>query len=293
MMKKCILSLLKAAVYTGVFLGIQMCVTIVLTVGATLIGELRWMITGIAYNDRDLMGDLVSSVTVVSCIIALLFFVILFALRGKSFSAEVRWQKMPYGAQAMLGPLSCGFGLALLASFALALIPFPENWYAAYDESMEIMLSGDPLYLAIATVFAAPIVEEVVFRGLVYTRLCRGMKRWIAAFLSAVIFGLVHGTLLHLLYTVPMGLLLCLFYEKYRSLWAPIILHMSFNLAGTVIGYYSIDSYVTIVLMIAAGLYLTLIGLLSMRWYRRDCTPQSIPTTPASDNAALTNYVDH
>ena len=49
----------------------------------------------------------------------------------------------------------------------------------------------------------------------------------LAALLSAVIFGLVHGTLLHLFYTIPMGLLLCLFYEKYRSLWAPILLHMS------------------------------------------------------------------
>lgn len=277
MMKKLLLSLLKATVYTGVFLGIQVLVTLVLSVGITIYAEVSLLAAGELSNETDLMtdlmGDLVSAVTVVSCVLTLLFLLFVFAIRGKSFSDEVRWHVMPSSGHAVLGPLFCGFGLSVLSSFVLALIPFPEAWYASYDESMEMMLAGDPLFLAAATVLAAPIVEEVIFRGLVYTRLCRGMKRWIAAFVSALIFGLVHGTLLHLIYTVPMGLLLCLFYEKYRSLWAPIVLHMSFNLAGTVLGYYSIDTSVTVIVLIAAGLYLTAVGLLFLRWYCREHLP--------------------
>lgn len=269
-MKKCILSVLKAAVYTGVFLGIQVLVTLVLSVGAALFEEIRQYITGEFRDDTVLMGDLVSSVTVVSCLVTLLFLLIVFAIRGKSFSDEVRFHVMPSSGHAILGPLECGFGLSILSSFVLALIPFPQSWYASYDESMEMMLAGNPLWLAAATVLFAPIAEEVIFRGLVYTRLCRGMKRWIAALLSAVIFGLVHGTLLHLVFTVPMGLMLCLFYDKYRSLWAPVILHMSFNLAGTVLGYYNVESPVTVTVLIVTGLYLTIVGLLSMRWYRRE-----------------------
>jgi len=269
-MKKFLISILKALLYTGVFLGIQIAVTLIMTLFFALIGDI--MIYSMGFYDPDpiLMANLLPAVTFLSGWITLLFLWILFAVRGKSFSREVRWHKMTSPWSASLGPLECGFGISILASCVLSMIPFPDAWFDAYDESMELLLSGNPLFLAAATILMAPIVEEVIFRGLVYTRLCRGMNRMIAALLSAVIFGLVHGTLLHLFYTVPMGLLLCLFYEKYRSLWAPIILHMGFNLAGTVLGYYTNASIVMIVILLAIGLYLTVLGLLSMRWYRRE-----------------------
>ncbi len=269
-MKKILVSILKAFLYTGVFLGVQLAVTVVVTLFFALLGDI--MIYSLQIYDADsiLNANLLPTVTILSGWITLLFFWLFFAVRGKRFSAEVRWHKMPSAGSAMLGPLECGFGLSILASCALAMIPFPDAWYDTYDASMEMLLSGNPLFLAAATVIAAPLVEEVVFRGLVYTRLCRGMWRWAAALISALIFGLVHGTLLHLFYTIPMGLLLCLFYEKYRSLWAPIILHMSFNLAGTVLEYYAGASAVVIVLLLLVGLFLTVLGFLSMYWYRRD-----------------------
>lgn len=281
-MKKFLISILKALLYTGVFLGIQIAVTLIMTLFFALIGDI--MIYSMGFYDPDpiLMANLLPAVTFLSGWITLLFLWILFAVRGKSFSREVHWHKMASPWSASLGPLECGFGLSILATCALAMIPFPASWYDAYDESMELLLSGNPLFLAAATVLAAPIVEEVIFRGLVYTRLCRGMNRLVAALLSAVIFGLVHGTLLHLFYTIPMGLLLCLFYEKYRSLWAPIILHTGFNLAGTVLGYYTNASIVMIVILLAIGLYLTVLGLLSMRWYRRDTGLYVRPSAPIS-----------
>ena len=268
-MKKLLISILKAFLYTGVFLGIQIAVTLILSLFFLLLGEIMVYSMGIPDADTVLNANLLPAVTFLSAWLTLLFFWMFFAVRGKRFSHEVRWYKMAAPASAVLGPLECGFGLSLLASIALAMIPFPEAWYETYDESMELLLSGNPWFLAAATVLAAPLVEEVVFRGLIYTRLCRGMYRPFAALLSAVIFGLVHGTLLHLFYTIPMGLLLCLFYEKYRSLWAPIIMHMSFNLAGSVLEYYSWAPTGVMIALLVIGLYLTVLGLLSMRWYRR------------------------
>lgn len=278
-MKRFLISLLKAILYTAVFLLIQLVVTLVLSVGTLLIEELLSYLGG-SYVFVE-SGDLVSAVTCISAVFTLLFFLVFFALRRKSFSREVRWHKMPSAAKGVLGPLECGFGLSVLSSFLLMMIPFPDAWFSSYDEAMEMMLIGSPLFLAAATVIAAPFVEEVVFRGLVYTRLCRGMKRWIAALLSAVIFGLVHGTLLHLVYTVPMGLLLCLFYEKYRTLWAPIVFHMSFNLAGTVLGYYTLSTTASVVVLLAIGLYLTVMGFLSMHWYRTETT--AMDDAPTAD----------
>jgi len=269
-MKKFFVSILKALLYTGFFLVVQLTVTLVVTLFFALLGDIMIYSMQIYDPDSILNANLLPTVTFLSGWLTLLFFWIFFAVRGKRFSREVRWHKMPSPGAAMLGPFVCGFGLSLLASIALAMIPFPDVWYDTYDASMEMLLSGNPLFLAAATVIAAPLVEEVVFRGLVYTRLCRGMWRWSAALLSAVIFGLVHGTLLHLFYTIPMGLVLCLFYEKYRSLWAPILLHMSFNLAGTVLEYYSYAPDYVVIILLGVGLVLTVIGFLSMYWYRRD-----------------------
>ena len=293
-MKKLILSILKALLYTGVFLGVQFAVTFVLTLLFALLGDIMIYSMGIYNPDSILMANLLPAVTFLSCGITLLFLWVCFAVRGKRFSWEVRWHRMPAPGSAVLGPLECGFGLSMLASIALAMIPFPETWFDAYDESMELLMSGDPLFLAAATVLAAPIVEEVVFRGLVYTRLCRGMNRFFAALLSAVIFGLVHGTVLHLFYTIPMGLILCLFYEKYRSLWAPILLHMSFNLAGSVLEYYSWAPTGVMIALLVIGLYLTVLGFLSMCWYRRDhlicieSDPMIEPYTEISDDLSPT-----
>lgn len=269
-MKKFFYSILKAFLYIGVFLGVQVVVTLIVSLFFALLGEIMSYSMQIYDSDIWLTSNLLPTVTFLSGWLTILFFWIFFAMRGKSFFGEVRWHKMRSPGSAMLGPLECGFGLSILASCALAMIPFPAAWYDAYDESMELLMSGNPLFLAAATVLAAPMVEEVVFRGLVYTRLCRSMPRLIAALLSAILFGLVHGTLLHLFYTIPMGLLLCLFYEKYRSLWAPILMHMSFNLAGTVLGCYTNISDIVIIILLLVGLYLTVLGLLSMRWYRRE-----------------------
>lgn len=286
-MKKLLISILKAFLYIGVFLGVQVAVTLIVSVFFALLGEIMSYSMQVYDADIWLTSNLLPTVTFLSGWLTLLFFWMFFAIRGKSFSGEVRWHKMPAPGSAVLGPLECGFGLSILASCAMAMIPFPDTWYDAYDASMEMLMSGNPLFLAAATIIAAPLVEEVVFRGLVYTRLCRGMPRLIAALLSAILFGLVHGTLLHLFYTIPMGLLLCLFYEKYRSLWAPIIMHMSFNLAGTVLGYYTYVPDIVIILLLVIGLYLTVLGLLSMRWYRRQTgiyqKPKIAEVTPVSD----------
>ena len=153
-MKKLLVSLIKAALYTAAFLIIQVAVTLGLTLITSLVSGVLFFSMGIYDPGYLLTDNLLSIVTVVSSALTLLFFLIFFGVRGKKFSREVRWHKLASPGYAMLGPLECGFGLSLLSSFALAMIPFPEAWYAAYDETMELMLVGNPLFLAAATVLA-------------------------------------------------------------------------------------------------------------------------------------------
>lgn len=80
-------------------------------------------------------------------------------------------------------------------------------------------------------VIAAPLSEEVCFRGMLFGGLRERMPRLAAALLSALIFGGLHA--LTGLSAVPpliaFGLILALLYEKTGSIVPGVILHMLNN----------------------------------------------------------------
>ncbi len=83
--------------------------------------------------------------------------------------------------------------------------------------------------LVLMTVLA-PVVEEMIFRGLLYRML---RERWgvvLSVMVSAVFFSMVHHGLL-LSPQLLGGMIFALAYEKSRSLWVSIGLHMGANSA--------------------------------------------------------------
>lgn len=80
-----------------------------------------------------------------------------------------------------------------------------------------------------------PIVEEFLFRGLVF----RVLRKWLsfpwAMLISAVGFGAYHGNLVQFVYAGICGLLLAYLYEKYNSIVVPILSHMMMNIASVVL----------------------------------------------------------
>ena len=77
-----------------------------------------------------------------------------------------------------------------------------------------------------------PIMEEVLFRGLVYNRLKAYNNEWWSMILAAGIFAVYHGNPLQILFAFPMGLLILAVYEKEETLLAPVVLHMAVNVSS-------------------------------------------------------------
>jgi len=87
-------------------------------------------------------------------------------------------------------------------------------------------------------VVLAPIVEELVFRGLVYRMLREQWGVFISVGISAVFFSLLH----HGLIVSPQlagGIIFAFAYEWSRSLWVSIALHMGANSAVYVLSMMS------------------------------------------------------
>ena len=89
-----------------------------------------------------------------------------------------------------------------------------------------------PLALALmifAAVVAAPLAEEVVFRGFLYPVIKRYSDRFFAAFLSGLLFALAHSHLGSLLPLLVLGIALAAAFEISGSLLVPIGMHALFN----------------------------------------------------------------
>lgn len=140
----------------------------------------------------------------------------------------------PIGLPQVLAALGAGVGFSLLIRLAMLTIAVPESWSESYAERVELV-SQSPVWVRyLSSVAVAPFAEEWVFRGLVYRRLKSAMPRVAAIVVSSALFAVLHGTVIWMLYTFALGVLLCVLYEKTRSLWACIACHTAFNVMGQI-----------------------------------------------------------
>lgn len=111
-----------------------------------------------------------------------------------------------------------------IALVLVALIGEPEQENIAED-------FGPVWVQVLLIVLAASIAEEIAFRGLLFGGLRTRMPGWIAAFLSAAIFGSLHAVtgISAVPVLIAFGFVLCLLYERTGSIVPGILLHMANN----------------------------------------------------------------
>ncbi len=76
-----------------------------------------------------------------------------------------------------------------------------------------------------ALVVIAPISEEVLYRGILYRGLRNSTGRVVAAIITSILFGFLHGQWNVAIDTFVLSLLLIVGLEYTKSLWTPIFLH--------------------------------------------------------------------
>lgn len=91
---------------------------------------------------------------------------------------------------------------------------------------------GLPIWLAVVFYgILSPVIEEMVFRGIVYRGLKYNIGRSGAILGSALLFGVFHGNIVQMVYGSIMGIVLAIYYEKYKKAAAPILFHSAANIA--------------------------------------------------------------
>ena len=151
---------------------------------------------------------------------------------------------------SLKGPwLSWGLG-GYLVAFPLVLsvsILNSQIWQGQGGSNplLPLVLEGrSPIALGlflVTTAIAAPLFEEILFRGFLLPSLTRYLTPWKAVLLSAVIFAVVHLSLAEMIPLTVLGIMLGIVYTRTQNLLASILLHSLWN-GGTILSLYLLGS---------------------------------------------------
>ena len=103
-----------------------------------------------------------------------------------------------------------------------------------YSDTMQTLYGQGFAVQILVLGILMPTCEELVYRGLVYKRLRYTSPFWAAALYSSLVFAFTHGNLVQGLYGFIMGMMFCYVYEKYGSVKAPILAHITANILSVV-----------------------------------------------------------
>jgi len=150
-----------------------------------------------------------------------------FGLRRGVVRAPLRWTARLYAGffPVLCASVVAGVLLHLLATHATGATAALEKSEVVNMLTERRMPPGVRLTLALFAVFAAPVVEEVIFRGLLYEGLKRHLSVPGAMAASGALFGLAHGDAMRFLPLAVFGTFLAGVKEHTGSLLPAMWLH--------------------------------------------------------------------
>jgi membrane protease YdiL (CAAX protease family) len=107
-----------------------------------------------------------------------------------------------------------------------------------------VLEEADPIALGIfffTAAIAAPVFEEILFRGFLLPSLTRYLPIWGAIGLSSLIFAAAHLSLSEVLPLTVLGSMLGFVYVRSRNLLSAILLHSAWN-SATLVGLFLLGS---------------------------------------------------
>lgn len=179
--------------------------------------------------------EYLQTLNIVYAILALLVFGIwYYHVFVKPFRNRPRKQPGGYSFHTIVSVICLGIGLQYVTTLLTDCIGMlhPEL-ISRYNAEMSAQgYEQISVMLLVYSVLLAPIVEELVFRGLVFRFARHAMPFWPANILQAALFGFVHLNLVQGIYAFAMGLFLGWICHRGRGIKYSIPVHIVFNIIG-------------------------------------------------------------
>ena len=128
-----------------------------------------------------------------------------------------------------------GAGLLGFLSIYLAYVIFPNIFISTASGISKALTNGSPLLSIVVTSIFAPICEESLERGAVFSHF-RGLKReWVAVLIIGLFFGIMHTDPIRFMNTAIMGATFAYIMVKTNNILIPVSLHFMSNFGASIL----------------------------------------------------------
>lgn len=127
-------------------------------------------------------------------------------------------------------------GVSGISNLWIFLMQFLSTYSPLIKSSLESFIQHDEIFNAnpilafISVAILAPIVEEIIFRGIIFNEAAKYKDGAFPIIISALLFGLAHMQPIQIVYAFIVGLIFGFVYSKTHSLPIVMFLHMLNNL---------------------------------------------------------------
>jgi len=238
------LAMLKCLGYYAVFSGVN---GIVLFIYSTLVSYTGFYSEGgrVLFDSEAfsrLYMTYIHEISVLAGILVLLAYYLIFRLRGKSFAKKISLKKISPGAAGAMAVYGVGFQIIISIGLSILYFLLPDlSSYSNSDSVNALFSAGSPVAQFLNVAVITGIVEEVVFRGLIYSEMKAHLPRKLAIIASAVVFGIAHMNLEQFFYTSLLGVFLAVFYDRCGTIVAPMLVHIAFNGSNFLLAYLNFE----------------------------------------------------
>ena len=218
--------LLKAILYFGLYLAIQIAVT------NLIYGILILKFPGFDnYKLTEVMESLSLEINIIGGILTVFALALIAKLNKSSLShaAEIKKYSGHFTFTLLIMGVASAYAIMLVFGLLEQAGIFPESWINAQNAAYQSVYNAGPFMQFLSVCLVAPIMEEVLFRGFILGALKKEMHPWIAISVSAIIFAVAHGTPIGIMYTLLLGLLMGWLTVTFKSIIPSVLLHMAYN----------------------------------------------------------------
>lgn len=274
-------NLLKAISFTLLIILIYFTVNLALVfvagMGITIFNQFIGLGTDF-YNIQGQIEGLLIPLMLLGNLLTIGLIMLIFLARKDKFSPYVGFRRI----RIMDGMSILGFGaflnILITGLFDLAIIYLPiKRQLEEFQGLMEPLMESGFIPLLLAVSISAPIFEEIIFRGIIFNDFRKALPVWLAILIQGLLFGLFHGNWIQGVYATLLGIVLGIVYYRYRSIWAVILLHFSYNTISLLLDQWLHVNLNTISILLLGMLGTVVFGVIMIKTYNKEVYCDTLP----------------
>lgn len=195
---------------------------------------------------------------------ALIITIITFMIFGFIFYKVYKKYHNDYNQKIEIKSIGILIIVGMVLNLSYNLILGSLNKFFAFTNNYDAINISVLTYI-VCTGILGPILEELLFRGIVFNKLKTFNKQMRSILLVTLIFALFHSNPVQMLYAFCLGFILIYVYEKYKNIIAPMIVHIASNIMNIFTCMLIInDNYVLNLLLLILSLIILIIIYMNM-----------------------------